>query len=136
VDLQSVDQVADTAVRLGSGNPSMPYFQAAKAMSNYRLGHFSEAIDWAVKAENSSEADAQAKAYAVSAMADWQLGQKDAARAMLAEGNALAPSVSRLQSDEDIGDSWVAWLFARVSLDEAGGLITSGATTNGNSSQP
>ncbi|HTA29467.1 MAG TPA: tetratricopeptide repeat protein [Candidatus Cybelea sp.] len=136
VDLAVVDKLADTAVTLGSGGDSMPYFQACKAMSNYRLGHFPEAVDWAEKAAKSSTADAQAKAYAVLAMAHWQLGQKDTARTMLAKGDALAPSFLALGETADLGESWVAWLMARISLDEATALIQSGSTTASSFDRP
>ena len=86
-------------------------------MSNYRSGNFAEAIAWGEKAANSSAQFAQAKAYAVLAMAHWQLGRKDEARTALARGDALAPRA------DDLGESWVAWLMARISLDEATTLI-------------
>jgi serine/threonine protein kinase/tetratricopeptide (TPR) repeat protein len=132
VDLQLVAQLADASVAYGSSNESLPYFQACKAMSDYRLGQFPAAIEWADKASKSSSVDAEAKAYAVLAMADWQLGRKDAAQTMLAKGDALAPGVPRGHDAGDLGESWVAWLFARVSLDEAAALVESRATTNGN----
>jgi eukaryotic-like serine/threonine-protein kinase len=134
VDLGLVDKLADTAVTRGSGESALPYFQACKAMSNYRLGRFPEAVDWGEKVVNNStaEAPAKAKAYAVLAMAQWQLGQKDTARAMLAKGDPLAPSFLSASDTGDIGDSWVAWLFARISLDEAAGLIQSTSTTDNN----
>ena len=50
VDLELVDKLADMAVARGSGESALPYFQACKAMSQYRLGHFAEAIEWAEKA--------------------------------------------------------------------------------------
>ena len=104
-------------------------------MSDYRLGHFAEAIEWGEKAVKSSTADAQAKAkaYAILAMANWRLGQKDAAQAMLAEGEKLAPGIKPGPDALDLGESWVAWLFARISLDEATALIQSGPTTDSNS---
>ena len=122
----------------GSAEAALPYFQACKAMSNYRLGNFREAIDWAEKAETSSTAEAQAKAkaYAVSAMAHWQLGQKGEARAALAKGDTLAPKISSERDGEDLGGSWVARLFARISLDEATALVQSGATTVTSPHQP
>jgi eukaryotic-like serine/threonine-protein kinase len=138
-DLKLVDKLADRAVTVGSDNVyALPYFQACKALSCYRLGRFSEAVEWAGKALKNSlvEADAQAKAYAVLAMAHWQLGQKDEARAMLAKGDALAPGISSEPDGRDLGGSWVARLFARISLDEATALIQSGSTTANNSNQP
>ncbi len=136
VDLGVVDKLADTAVTAGRSEADLPYFQACKAMSNYRLGHFAEAIEWGEKAAKSSLADAQAKAYAILAMAHWQLGQKDAARDGLAKGDALAPNIQPGREAVDLGDLWVAWLMARISLDEATALIQSGSTTDRNSNRP
>jgi tetratricopeptide (TPR) repeat protein len=136
VDLELMDKQADLAVALGSGDENLPYFQACKAMSNYRLGHFSEAVDWGQRAAKGSKVEAQAKAYGILAMAHWQLGQQDAARAMLAKGDALAPGIPPGSKSVDLGDSWVAWLMARISLDEASALIQSGSSTNRNSDRP
>ena len=107
-------------------------------MSNYRLGHFREAIDWAEKAANSpaAEAQAKAKAFAIVALANWQLGQKDAARAALAKGDSLAPAIQPARDDSDPGESWVAWLIARISLDEATELIQTGSTVANSDAEP
>jgi eukaryotic-like serine/threonine-protein kinase len=136
VDLGLVDKMADAAVTRGSGESALPYFQACKAMSEYRLGHFPEAIEWAEKVIKSPTPDAQAKAYAVMAMADWQLGHKDTAQEMIVKGNTLAPSVVLGRGDVDLGESWVAWLFARISLDEAAALIQPGSTVDSSSNRP
>jgi len=135
VDLQLLDNLADAAVTLGSTDASLPYFQACKAMSNYRLGRFREAADWAERATKSSTAEprARAKAFAVLAMANWQLGQKDAGRAALAQGGALAPELFPGQDASDLGESWVAWLIARISLDEATKLIGTGSIPDASS---
>ena len=122
-DLALMDKLADKAVTAGSGGDDLPYFQACKAMSNYRLGNFSEAIAWGEKAAKSSIGFAQAKAYAVLALAHWQLGQKDEARAALARGDALASGILPENGAVDLGESWVAWLMARISLDEATKLL-------------
>jgi tetratricopeptide (TPR) repeat protein len=119
-DLKQVDKLADMAVTSAADEP---YFQTCKALSEYRLGKFSEAAQWAEKPLKTSQVFAHAKGCAVLAMAQWQLGQKDVARATLAEGNILAPVISNTNGDADLGDSWVAWLFARITLDEAGKLI-------------
>jgi eukaryotic-like serine/threonine-protein kinase len=138
VNLELIDKLADAAVTLGSGEDSLPYFQACKAMSNYRLGDFREAIEWADKVAKNPKAEVQAKAkaFAVLAMAHGQLGQKDVARAMLTQGDRLAPNILPAQNAEDLGESWVAWLIARVSLDEATELIKTGSIADKNSSQP
>jgi serine/threonine protein kinase len=126
VDLQRVDELAETAVADGMGNGNdwgMPWFMAAKALSDYRQGHFAEAIEWAEKSHATSEPLEAAQADAILALAYWQLGQKDKARDVLAEGNKLAPSVPSGPATVDLQDSWVAWLFSRIPLDEATRLI-------------
>jgi serine/threonine protein kinase len=135
-DLALMDRIADVAVTVGNGGPAMPYFQACKAMSNYRLGRFPEAVSWGEKAIDSNSPFAQAKAYAVLAMTYSQLGQKERAQLMLGKGDALAPAVSPGSEPEDLGESWVAWLMARVSLDEAAALIQPASATNGTTTLP
>jgi len=136
VDLRLVDRFADLAVTLGKdeSESALSYFRGCKAMSSYRLGHFPEAVDWAQKAAKSAniDAEAKAKAFAVLALANWQLGKKDEARVAFVQGDALAPTFS---PSRDLSDSWVAWIIARVSLDEAAALIQSesAATKNPNS---
>jgi len=136
IDVAAVDKLADVAVTLGSGEPSLPYFQACKAMSNYRLGRFSEAVEWAQKAVGAAtaEAPAKGKAFAVLAMARWHLGQEGAARAALADGNAAVPEFSAEHGD--LGESWMAWLMARISLDEAATLIQSKSAPENQSKGP
>ena len=53
----------------------------------------------------------------------WKLGQKDVARVMLEKGDSLTPNILPSHEPVDLGESWVAWLLARVSLDEATALI-------------
>ena len=122
-DLELMDELADRAVTRGANTDDFPYFQACKAMAHLRLGNFSEAVEWGGKSATSSVDFARAKAYAIVAMAHWRLGQKDEARHALAEGDALAPPISRKTGVVDLGESWVAWLMARISLDEAAKLI-------------
>ncbi len=134
-DLELMDKLADKAVTAGTGTDGLPYFQACKAMSHYRMGNFSEAIAWGKKAAASSTGFAQAKALAVVAMAHWQLRQTNEAIATLGNGDALAPVFSNEKND-DLGESWVAWMMARISLDEAAKLIEAGSTPKENSDLP
>ena len=124
VDLNAMGRLADTAVTLGANDEgAMPFFSTCKALSEYRLGHFAEAAEWAQSALNSSRKDAHPHAYGVMALADWRLGKKDEARAMLAAGEKLAPRVMPATVAEDPGAAWLVWLFARIQLDEAEALI-------------
>jgi tetratricopeptide (TPR) repeat protein len=138
VDLALMDNLADAAVSLEKSEAPSAYFQGCKAMSTYRLGHFRVAIEWAEKAVKNpkDQAQAKAKAFAIAAMANWKLGQKEAARAALAEGNKLVPNLSPERTAHDLGESWVAWILARISLDEAAELFQTGSTIDGNSNQP
>jgi hypothetical protein len=66
-------------------------------------------------------------------MANWQLEQKSEARAALAKGDASAPGLLPEDGTRDLGESWVAWLFARISLDEATVLIYPAPAAESNS---
>jgi len=124
VDLIAVARLADTAVTLGAQDEgAMPFFQTCKGLAEYRLGHFASAAEWAQKSLNSSRKDAYPHAYGVLALADWQLGKKDGARAMLAAGENLAPRVMPPGVAANPGTAWLVWLFARIQLDEAEALI-------------
>jgi tetratricopeptide (TPR) repeat protein len=92
-------------------------------MSAYRQGRYQEAIDWAQKTLASDLTESHAKAYAILAMAYWQLGQHELAEQMLAEGNSLAPASALAGQNPDLGHTWVTWVGARVSLDEAAALL-------------
>jgi Tfp pilus assembly protein PilF len=124
VNLKEIDGLADMAVTSGTGDQfSMPFFQVCKALSQYRQGNFAEAIAWAEKPLQSSSRYSHAHACAVLAMAHWRLGEKVEARAMFQKGNVLSPAVIPARDAEDPGNAWLAWLYARISLDEAAILI-------------
>ena len=129
VDLKAIDRLATTAVTLGVADgvaQYMPFFQVCKALSEYRLGHFAEAAQWAQKSVD-SPVFASWHACGILAMADWQLGKKDEARAMLARGEKLAPRIMPESIARNPANDWLAWLFARIQLDEATALINAGA---------
>lgn len=131
-DLQAVGHLADTAVTLGAGDQNaMPFFQDCKALSEYRLGHYAEAVEWAQNPIKIPGVYVHGHAYAVLALAYWQLGQKEQARAMLAKGDALEPPIMPQGIAEDPSNAWLAWLFARIQLDEATALIDPSEASEG-----
>jgi tetratricopeptide (TPR) repeat protein len=137
VNLNLVDEFAEKSVSLGGSHPdAMPWFQVAKAMSEFRLGHFAESIEWAEKTLKGSIIYPNAHAYSILAMAHWKLGQKDVARLMLEKGDSLTPNILPSHGAVDIGESWVAWLQARISLDEATALIQPASKTESSSQKP
>jgi len=123
VDLQLVEKWADTAVTRGREEAALPHFQVCKGMSSYRQGRYSEALSWAEKALDTPPSYAGAQACAVLAMAHWQLGREADALSMLMKGETLAPSIIPERGVEKIGGAWVAWLIARIMLEEARTLI-------------
>jgi tetratricopeptide (TPR) repeat protein len=125
VDLATVAKMADRSVLRGSSEPGLPFFQLAKAMAGYRQGRYPEAIEWAEKSLTGKVPEAHAKAYAVLAMARWRSGDLEGARNFLAKGEALAPSFASDRGPVNVGESWLSWLSARISLDEAKGLVQS-----------
>jgi len=126
VDLKTVETLANNAVDLGVGDEgARPFFQLSKALSEYRQRHFAEAVEWAQKALASARLDAHGPACAILAMAKWQLGEKQDARAVLGKGNEIAPPVMPARDAIDPGQAWLAWVFSRVSLDEAAALFES-----------
>jgi tetratricopeptide (TPR) repeat protein len=128
LDLKVIDHLADVAVTHGIGDPgAMPFFQDCKALSEYRQGHYAEAVEWAQNPLKIPGIYVHEHAYAVLAMAYWRLGQNDEARAMLAKGDTLAPPVMPVRIAEDPANAWLAWLYARIQLDEATELIESPA---------
>lgn len=132
LDLKVIGHLADTTVTLGVGDPgATPYFQDCKALSEYRQGHYAEAVEWAQKPLKISGLHVYGHAYAVLAMAYWQLGEKDEARAMLAKADALTPPSMPAATAEDPSNAWQGWLYARIQLDEANALIGSSAVALG-----
>src|SRR5260370_39731014 len=79
-DPRLVEQLATKAVTLGNRDSGIAYFQACKALSEYRGGRFAQAVEWAGQARTNSDVFACAEACAVLAMSQWRLGLKDGAR--------------------------------------------------------
>src|SRR5437868_4672657 len=126
MDLNAISRMTDVSTRIGVGYEfSISFFRVCKALSEYRLGRFTKAIEWAEKTVASPHLNAHGQAYAVLAMAHWRLGEKEAARSMIAKGEKLAPAQLPPLVAEEPGNAWLAWLFARISLDEANELIGS-----------
>ena len=126
-DPRLVEQLATKAVTLGNRDSGIGYFQACKALSEYREGGFAQAVEWAERGRTNSDVFARAEGCAVLAMAEWRLGLKDVARAALNQGDKLAPDISSNEA-VDLGDGWLDWLVARILLNEATELIANEST--------
>jgi tetratricopeptide (TPR) repeat protein len=136
-DLKTIDHLADLVVTFGAGDKgAWPYFQTCKALSEYRQGHYAEAVEWGQKTLDSPTIASHAHASAVVAMAYWKLEKTEEARAMLAKGNLLAPREMPARVAEDTGNAWMAWLYARIQLDEATALIQASSAQQAEPNQP
>ncbi|MBL9139915.1 MAG: serine/threonine protein kinase [Verrucomicrobiales bacterium] len=122
--LAALDSLADLALAGGAKDDHvLPYFQLCKAAAQFRLGRDAAALDLATKVLESSRSFAHGQACAIAAMAHWRLGNRDAAHALLAKGQSLAPPRLPQRDRDDPDQAWLAWIFSRVSLDEAAALI-------------
>lgn len=120
------DRLIDLALVAGQRDENaLPYFQSCKALTQYRLGRFAEAIAWARLPLASTRIQAQAPAYAVLALAHWQQGQPEEARSALQKGESLAPPLTDHPRRDDLGAEWLAWVYGRILLNEAQRLIPS-----------
>lgn len=99
--LEAAAERADFAVAL---NPDNRYRQMAKAMAEYRRGHWSNALAWLRRPEHSSQFDVAIHAAGFAAMARHQLGDAASARKSLDE---LHRRLNMLARTGDLGDaSW------------------------------
>jgi len=136
-DSRTISYLADQPVTYGTGDTwAMPFFEMLKALSEYRQAHYAQSVEWCQKGLDRPLNSVHAHLSAILAMACWNLGKKEEARAMLAKGNSLAPREMPSRIAEDLGDAWLAWLYARVQLDEAAALIQPGSTHQDISPQP
>jgi serine/threonine protein kinase/tetratricopeptide (TPR) repeat protein len=119
-----VYRLADLPVTQGADDHlAMPYFEVCKALSEYRQENYDEAVAWAQKPLKIAGNYSHGHACAILAMAYWRLGKTDNATNMLARGNELAPPHMPAEIANDPGNSWLAWLYARIQLAEATALI-------------
>ncbi len=124
LDLKWIAELADLAVAHGKEDAwAMPFFQICKGLSEYRQGRYSEAEQWLRKTLASPSENAHPHAGAVLAMALWKHGDGEGARQAFARAGELTPREMPQALAERPGEDWLAWLFARVSLDEAAALM-------------
>jgi hypothetical protein len=118
--LGQLAKMADSAVAAGPTDADWPYRELVKGLAEYREGHFAGAIKWLRKVSAEPEvASRAAQAFATLAMAEFQLGQTNAARSDLTEGIKLA--------ELKLGPGRINWndvIIAQNLLHEANDLVT------------
>ena len=120
------------------GNTEPDSFRAAwqcvsLALVEYRRGHYPAAADWSQRclAYREFNAPRAATAHLLLAMAYWQQGRKQEAQTELAAGHDAV--AAKFAGDLDHGSApegfWFDWVFARILLREAQGLIVQGTSS-------
>jgi TPR repeat protein len=132
VDLETVARMVEISLAENTNEWRWPFYSCTKALADYRLGHFSAAVDWAQNAldtlqprlrlPSELETAIKAQTYATLAMAQWQLQQFDSAKVNLAKGLEAFNTLPKLESGELCG-AWADWSFDQALLREAKGLI-------------
>jgi Flp pilus assembly protein TadD len=119
-DLATIGKMVDTAVAAGSNHPFWDYFQFVKGLSEYRDGHFANAVEWLQKVvAHEGDPNRTVAAHMVLAMARHQLDQVDEARATLSKGSKIAEAkLGKLGSPQ-----WNDQIAAQMLMREAKALI-------------
>lgn len=130
VDLHPIAAMANTAVTVGSGYAELPFFEVCKALAEYREGHFDEAIVWAQKTLQNPNSNSrnfspysQGEAYAVIAMAKYQLNLVEGARTAMAKLSEIVESQLPRIEGGDLGVNWRDWIIVDALRKEARSLI-------------
>jgi tetratricopeptide (TPR) repeat protein len=124
--LDAFGKMAETSVTRGKDQPYFPYFEFAKALAEYRSGHFDQAVEWSQKVlEAQGQALRDAQAYSVLAMAQQRLNESEAAKAALAKATEHVGKLPKLDSG-DLGPAFNDVVIANVLLREANTVVGAG----------
>ena len=125
-------EVAEKTFAVVEESASPDVFQAAwrsvsLALLEYRRGDYAKSANWSRRCLAYPERNAprSATAHVILAMSCWQLGQKSEAEAELGQGREMIESKFKNQLDRGSGVQgfWFDWVFAKILLREAKGLI-------------
>jgi serine/threonine protein kinase len=123
-DLKAIGELAEIAVTRGEKDSgALPFFLCCKALAEYRLGHWSVAVDGAGRAAENSFPYARAEAYAILAMAQHRLNQAEGSRANLKKCAEVVEAKFPKLKDGNLGQDWRDWIIAHALLAEAQGQI-------------
>ena len=128
--MASVAILAETAVARGKGEVPYTFYLCTKALSDYRLGRFQEAVERTSAIFKDPFPYTQAEGSAVLAMAQFRLGRMEEARAALAKLEKVLRDDLPPPRSRDLGHDWKDWIIAHALLDEARGLIEGSSSTN------
>jgi serine/threonine protein kinase len=133
-DLQTAGELAHFAAS-AYADGTLPWRQFAEGLAEYRQGRYADAIKSMATVQTTSaqqnlpgwsherQRNLGASALLVKAMACYQSGQREAARAALEEGATLVAKQLPAADSRDVGRDWPNWLIAHIFLREATALI-------------
>jgi serine/threonine protein kinase/tetratricopeptide (TPR) repeat protein len=124
-DLEGAAQLADTALRTAPASTDQPWFQFAEGLAEYRLGRFTNAIDWERKAL-AGPIGVPARdlgAWAVLAMAQERAKRAEDALFSLDRALDIERTNWPVPDQGDLGGGWHNVLIARILCREARALI-------------
>jgi hypothetical protein len=117
-------ELANTAVTQGDGDKgALPFFQCCKALAEFRVGHYEEAVKWADLAAKGPLPHSQAEAAAIIAMAHFKLNQSEKALTALADCNSIIAEKLPKPDKEELGTDWRDWIIAHALQSEARQMI-------------
>jgi thiol-disulfide isomerase/thioredoxin len=124
--LETFGKMAELSVTLGKDHMYFPYFKFAKALAEYRAGHFDTAVDWCQRTLGSKDGGYRdAQTYLVLAMAQQRLNHPEDAKSALNEGSELVGKLPKPGSG-NAGAAFNDVIIAKVLLREAGALVEGG----------
>ncbi|PWU20290.1 MAG: hypothetical protein C5B50_04300 [Verrucomicrobia bacterium] len=125
-DAEKAGAMADRAVSLGKDHTYFLFFEFAKALAEYRQGHFAKAVTWSQKVlDEKQQSSREAQTYMVLAMAQYRLDQVEHARAALAKGLEISGKMPGINSAK-LGPDWNDVLIVHALETEARRLIEAG----------
>src|SRR5262249_43648548 len=104
-DLKAIDALAEVAVTRGKAHEFYSMFSCCKALVEYRQGHFAQAIQWATLATNGPPYS-MAESWAIASMADYKLGEINAAQQALSNCNRFIQNEIPWWSETAPGRDW------------------------------
>jgi hypothetical protein len=125
-DFERVQKLADRAVTGTEKQGNYRWFVFSKGLAEYRAGRHAEAVKWLERfGPHADGAHVEASAFAVLAMAQHRLGQKEQARAALHSGQVIfAEKMPDPAAGRPFDGMWPDWLQCQILLREAEALLS------------
>jgi hypothetical protein len=125
-DFDRVQKLADRAVTGTEKHGSYRWFVFAKGLAEYRTGRPAEAVKWLQRfGPNADGAHIDATAFAVLAMAQHRLDQKEKARAALHSAQVIfAAKMPDPSAGRPFDGGWHEWLHCEILLRQAEALLS------------